>query len=97
MFVTAMVLHDATNPINSTAVFLEPLGAGASHVMTFSTVTLDWLKHRRSPLTTSRSDTGQIDARFVDTTKMRFRKLNSSLSTRLKSRDIRAQRRAERP
>jgi len=30
---------------------LEPLGARATHVMTFRAVTLDWLEHWRSPLT----------------------------------------------
>jgi len=53
--------------------------------MTFRAVTLDWLRHRRSPSTTqSLGHTSQIDARFADTTKMRFRRLNSFLCTQIK-------------
>jgi len=49
MFVTVVVVHDGTNPINSTAVLLDPLWARSTHVMTFRMVTLDWLDHWRSP------------------------------------------------
>jgi len=44
MFVT-VVIRDAANPINSTAVLLEPLWARSTHVMAFRMVTLDWLDH----------------------------------------------------
>src|SRR5262245_44074392 len=47
----AVSVRDRTKPINSTAMRLEPLGARATHVMTFRAVTLDWLEHWRSPLT----------------------------------------------
>src|SRR5262249_45152595 len=47
----AVSVRDRTNPISSTAMRLEPLGARATHVMTFRAVTLDWLEHWRSPLT----------------------------------------------
>jgi hypothetical protein len=40
MFVTAVV-RDGTNPINSTAVLLEPLWTSSTHVMTFGMVTFD--------------------------------------------------------
>src|SRR5262249_54847940 len=49
IFVMAVSVRDRTNPINSTAMRLEPLGARATHVMTFRAVTLDWLEHWRSP------------------------------------------------
>lgn len=49
MFVTAVVVRHGTNPINFTAVLLEPLWARSTHVMTFGMVTLDWLNHWRSP------------------------------------------------
>jgi hypothetical protein len=41
VFVTAAVVRDGTNPINSTTVLLEPFWAGSTHVMTFRMVTLD--------------------------------------------------------
>jgi hypothetical protein len=44
MFVT-VVIRDAANPINSTAVLLEPLWARSTQVMAFRMVTLDWLDH----------------------------------------------------
>ena len=45
----AVAVRDRTNPISSTAMRLEPLGARSAHVMTFRAVTLDWLEHWRSP------------------------------------------------
>ncbi|HET7384621.1 MAG TPA: hypothetical protein VFJ59_18815 [Pseudolabrys sp.] len=47
--VSAVVVHDGIDPINSTAVLREPFWARSTHVMTFRVVTLDWLDHWRSP------------------------------------------------
>lgn len=44
-FVAAAVVRGSINQINCTPVFLEPLWAGSTHVMTFRAVTLDWLDH----------------------------------------------------
>lgn len=44
----AVAVRDRSNPINSTAMRLEPLGTRSTHVMTFRPVTLDWLEHWRS-------------------------------------------------
>jgi hypothetical protein len=43
-FVTAVIVHDGLNPINST-VLLEPLWARSTHIMTFRAVMLDRLDH----------------------------------------------------
>ena len=45
MFVTVVVVHDRTNPINSTAVLLEPLWARSTHVVTFRMVTVERFGH----------------------------------------------------
>lgn len=64
MFVSAVVVHDGINPVNSTAVLREPLWARSTHVMTFRVVTLDWFDHWRSPSTincTEDVSTGNTD------------------------------------
>jgi hypothetical protein len=62
--VSAVVVHDGIDPINSTAVLREPLWARSTHVMTLRVVTLDWLDHWRSPSTincTEDVSTGNTD------------------------------------
>jgi hypothetical protein len=61
---SAVVVHDGIDPINFTAVLLEPLWARSAHVMTFRVVTPDWLDHWRSPSTincTEDVSTGNTD------------------------------------